>query len=143
MFAAVNLKHGEENCCYSVQFKITEKELGEENNVSWFFDGEEIWRCSSYASSDKTFGQPTEPNEKYNVATADGAEGIGLKKFTTRVETAIKIRSHEMFDRCSQVQWLPRVRRVTIKSIFTIESKIIPELKDFNKSRERPELFNG
>ena len=85
-FAAVNKNTEKKDYCYSVQFKITEKELGEKKQckVGFLTAKKKSGECSSYASSDKTFGQPTEPNEKYNVATADGAEGIGFEKILLR-----------------------------------------------------------
>ena len=118
-FAAVNFKNTEKkDYCYSVQFKITEKELGEKKQckVGFLTAKKKSGECSSYASSDKTFGQPTEPNEKYNVATADGAEGIGLKKFYYASKNSNKdSEPMKCLTVVPQVQWLPRVPRVTIR----------------------------
>ena len=141
-FAAVNFKNTEKkDYCYSVQFKITEKELGEKKQckVGFLTAKKKSGECSSYASNDKTFGQPTEPNEKYNVATADGAEGIGLKKFYYASKNSNKdSEPMKCLTVVPQVQWLPRVPTSYYSSIFTIESKIIPELKDLIKVANDP-----
>ena len=95
-FAAVNFKNTEKkDYCYSVQFKITEKELGEKKQckVGFLTAKKKSGECSSYASSDKTFGQPTEPNENTMLPLQTVPKALVLKNSTTRVKTAIKIRS--------------------------------------------------
>ena len=141
-FTTVNFKNAEKkDFCYSIQFKVTQKDVAEKKQcrVEYFAPKKKSGECSSYDKSDKTFGQPTEPSEEYKIATADGAEGIGLKEFYYLSKSKSKdSKAPSCLTVVPQVQWLPRKPTTYLSTIFTIETRVIPELEGLIKVANDP-----
>ena len=141
-FAAVNFKNAEKkDFCYSIQFKVTQKDVAEKKQcrVEYFAPKKKSGECSPYDKSDKTFRQPTEPSEEYTIATADGAEGIGLKEFYYLSKSKSKdSKAPSCLTVVPQVKWLPRKPTTYLSTIFTIETRVIPELEGLIKVANDP-----
>ena len=137
-FVAVNAKNEEKkDYCYSVRLKITEEDKGGKKQCKAEFEDakKRVRECSKYHSGNKTFAKPTEPTDAHDIATTDGAKGIGLKELFYASKSGDS-KPPKCLTVVPEIQWRPRVPTSYVSSIFTIESKIIPELKDLIKVSE-------
>ena len=134
-FVAVNAQNKEKkDYCYSVRLVITaEDKDGKKQCRAEFKDAKkQAGVCSEYNSADKTFTKPNEPTDAYTIATADGTEGIGLKElfYASKSGNSEPLKCLTVVP---EIKWLPRKATSYYSSIFTIESRIIPELEDLIK----------
>jgi len=134
-FVAVNVQNEEKtDYCYSVRLEITAEDKGGKKQCRAEFEDakKQAGVCSKYNYGDKTFQKPIEPRDAHTIATADGAEGIGLKEVFYVSKTG-NSEPPKCLTVVPEIQWLPRVPTSYYSSIFTIESRIIPELEDLIK----------